>query len=139
LMFKDGALILVVLASLSATSLPADVTHSAILPAGIRLHDTQALQGYGQRCNKDLGLLSRNALLDVLRARKDSWLEDSICRRVCHACIAHGVREREVRLLVFAFLRTPSTLMANSQPADAVGRRSQQGTASRQTWAICVG
>ena len=139
-MSHDGAMILVVLASLFATSLPADVAQSAILPAGIRLHDTQALEGYGQRCNKDLGRLSRNALLDVLRARKDSWLEDSICRRVCHACIAHGVRQHEVRLLVSAFLRTPSTLMAaNAQPADAVGRRSQQGTASRQTWAICVG
>ena len=92
-----SALGLAALLSLATTSLPANVAPSStlavppmanVLPCGSSAAQTQLSQ-------HDLLEMLRPAVGDAGGVRARSWFEDSVRRRVCHACVASGRGERE--------------------------------------------
>lgn len=101
---------LLILMSLLGRGFPAHTVLSSAMPLASRARDRFPLlgphhsktlvqsetRGGGILRDEEAVLLSRRDLLDLLRPKDDLWLQDSVRRRVCHACVAGGKREKEV-------------------------------------------
>jgi len=104
--------LLLILMSLLGRGFPAHTVLSSAMPLASRArdrfprlgpHHSKTLvksepetRGGGIVRDEEIVLLSRRDLLDLLRSKDDLWLQDSVRRRVCHACVAGGKREKEV-------------------------------------------